>query len=172
MMFKQCIIFSTLFLHQSIVWAGSIDQVVSGFEISQQTASQGDVDVSKVNAVTGLTQAQKIAGDIQDLATSLNTGVQNNQGVAATSDPGMETSLVNGFNGLTNNLGTFMEDLKDKAGVLNELGQGSNIYTALQGLATAYFGLVTDPDPKNDLTETGGNGISDIAEAQEAFSAS
>ena len=40
---------------------------------------------------------------------------------------------------LTNNLGTFMEDLKDKAGVLNELGQGSNIYTALQGLATAYF---------------------------------
>ena len=60
MMLKQTIIYFTLLLQQSVVWAGSIDAVVAGLNILTQDSNAADEDVNKVNAATGLVEAQVI----------------------------------------------------------------------------------------------------------------
>ena len=118
MLLKQFILFSTLLLPQCIVWAatGSIAQVVARLNALEDDADEGDSDVQGINAVTGATEPsvkrillerngshcltqihQKIANDIQVVTTALDDLMENNQGVAATSDNDLEEQVTDGF---------------------------------------------------------------------------
>ena len=175
MMLKQLIICSTLLLRHSAVWAGSIDQTVSGLNILEEDANQADEDVKAINAVDGLTDTtvrytgseeqsrsflidvrQEISEDVQLVTNDAQEITTNNQGVAATADTAVEDQITNAYNSVsklwpaiawvmltiaqaTTAMDNFLGDLKDKANDLNELGQGSAIYTALGDLRTAYY---------------------------------
>ena len=100
---------------------------------------------------------QKITQDVQGLTNDANAVAFQGQGVAASQNMEVEDQITNGFNDVgsswlaigmvmltiamiqaTDSLDKFLDDLSEKASVLNELEQGSAIYTALGSLHSAY----------------------------------
>lgn len=176
MMFKKGAIVLTLLAQPMAIWAANFGQTVAGTQGLGMVAQGADEDVQAMNLVTGATGASKIANDIQNLNSDIE-GVQNRgAGTAPSGEDATEEQLTDAFDGFTDDFVIFLRDLKNKANVMNELGQGGAILTGLQDIKNTYgnyaaflSGLLEDDDMKDAIDEATENGLSAITEAEDAY---
>ncbi|KAL8819595.1 MAG: hypothetical protein Q9191_007700 [Dirinaria sp. TL-2023a] len=136
MLFTTAIIIFGLIAHPALISAAAppLGQIVSAVGGLSRTAEGIDEDIKDINALTGVTQANKIADDIQTFVGDIQNVQDGAQGTKPVGDDPEEEQLTGAFGSFEGSTDQLLEDLDNKVNELNEVGQGKAIETALEDL--------------------------------------
>lgn len=156
------------------VHATGIGQVNGANEALAEEADSYDGNVNSLNVANVVIKGPGIFNDLDTLIGAVESSTQNAQGIAATSDPGTEETLLNSWAAASNAIAGYMEDLAKKANLLilqkqkfsNALGQLLSDYNAY---VAVIEGLGAGTPYKNSVDRDGYNAAEKIAVAQDAF---